>query len=570
MRVSITGILLTLGLYGQATTNAVIQPDCVQTFVLTAAGNAPTFKNYPAFCLTWTISYTSTGFSGLSITVQSAPDNAGSAGTFVTYAGTVNTGVNPNTTTTSNTTTFTGYYPWMRVNLSGLTGSGKITGILYGYKAASARSGGGGGGGSPGGSINDIQFKAGASTFGGGRCTMDSSQNIVCTGSYTAGSGSGTTGRLSLTGATSAATSVLTVDDTNTATTVKLPNDATSGLYAATSTLATPASGCAQFNGTGTELASTGVACGSGGGGGSGSNIATYSAPAVTLPAAGTTFFPPGGGGLPSGTEANIQGASPVATISSFYVQMSSNIGGGNTIALTFRKGGVDQAVTCTISGASNACNDTTHTFGVAAGDLLSIKAVTTGTVIIAPTMVIMYSTGSSGGSSTTVHHQFFTGAVHAGTCTGGVTDASGSINGTAATNLCGSNPLGITGPYNANTLGSIYVFLPPTWPGTALTITLESSTSTNATGNFSFTPAYSCVASGKDMTVAPTYTAGSTTTVAAPGGAGSGFYRVPVSLSITPTCTSGQGVQLKFTRGGSDAYADSIYIMGADLAITY
>lgn len=41
-----------------------------------------------------------------------------------------------------------------------------------------------GGGGTPGGSNNDIQVNSSGS-FAGGRCTMDSSQNIVCTGQYT-------------------------------------------------------------------------------------------------------------------------------------------------------------------------------------------------------------------------------------------------------------------------------------------------------------------------------------------------------------------------------------------------
>lgn len=43
----------------------------------------------------------------------------------------------------------------------------------------------GGGGGSPGGSTNDIQFNS-AGSFAGGRCTMDSSSNLVCTGSISA------------------------------------------------------------------------------------------------------------------------------------------------------------------------------------------------------------------------------------------------------------------------------------------------------------------------------------------------------------------------------------------------
>lgn len=41
-----------------------------------------------------------------------------------------------------------------------------------------------GGTGTPAGSTNDVQFNS-AGSFGGGRCTMDSSQNFVCTGSLT-------------------------------------------------------------------------------------------------------------------------------------------------------------------------------------------------------------------------------------------------------------------------------------------------------------------------------------------------------------------------------------------------
>lgn len=91
-------------------------------------------------------------------------------------------------------------------------------------------------------------------------------RNLTGTGSLSSGQGSGTTGQVQITGATSGVASTITVDATNTATTVKLPNDATAGLYIPSTTSATPTSGCAQFNGTSTELTSTGVACGGAGG----------------------------------------------------------------------------------------------------------------------------------------------------------------------------------------------------------------------------------------------------------------------------------------------------------------
>lgn len=549
-----------------AQSNVIVQPDTITSFTFRTASSFKLVDNRSGACLSWTFSYYSYGFSALSVIVQNAPDSNGTPGSFSTF--TAATGSNPSTVTTFTQSTYTNYAPWVKVTLSSVTGTGALVGSLYCYKNSASRVGGGGGGGTPGGSTNDVQFNN-AGSFGGGRCTMDSSQNVVCGGSYTAGSGSGTTGSLQLTGATSSATSTLTVDATNTATTLKFPNDATSGLRIATSPTASPTSGCAQFNGTGTQLTSTGVACGSGGG--SSGGFTTYSSAAVTLPAAGTTFFPPGGGGLPSGTEANVQGASPAATISSFYVQLSANIGVGNTIALTFRKAGADQTVTCTISGAASACNDTTHTFTVTAGDLLSIKGVTTGTVVIAPEIIIMFSTGSGGGSGggVTVHHQFFTGAIHNSTCAGG-SSFNSAVNGASATNLCGSNPVGVTGPFALSAQGIVYVFIPPTWDGSAMTFTLETVTTTNNTGNFSFTPSFLCQASGADMQVAGTYTSGSTVTHAAPGGSGGGVYRVSFALTITPTCTAGDGLQLKFTRGGSDTYSDNVFMMGADLAMTY
>ena len=46
--------------------------------------------------------------------------------------------------------------------------------------------------------------------------------------------------------------------------------------------------------------------------------------------------------------------------------------------AITLRKNGVDTTVVCTMNTGNN-CNDTTHSFTVAAGDLISVKMVTIG-----------------------------------------------------------------------------------------------------------------------------------------------------------------------------------------------
>ena len=117
--------------------NAVIKPDCVIDVVFTAAGQT---AGGPGTCgqntnavYEWRFAYKSTGFSALSVIVQSAPDVAGSPGAWVTFAGTV-TGSNPNTAITQASTNFVGFNPWVRVLLTSKTGTGTLTGQLYGCR----------------------------------------------------------------------------------------------------------------------------------------------------------------------------------------------------------------------------------------------------------------------------------------------------------------------------------------------------------------------------------------------------------------------------------------------------
>ena len=137
---------------------------------------------------------------------------------------------------------------------------------------------------------------------------------------------------------------------------------------------------------------------------GSGGGIVGYSAASLSL--SGTLYFPYVGGGLPSSTEANVDSPAPVAaTVSNFYVDVSAAPGGGNSLALTIRKNGADTSVTCTISGASaTSCNDTAHSFAVAANDQLTVKLVTTGIIAGTPTLVttMQYGTTNSNGTVNT------------------------------------------------------------------------------------------------------------------------------------------------------------------------
>ena len=129
-------LLAAVGLPASAQTQ--IRPDCVIDFSFTAAGQTQggvgTCGNNLSGVLQWTLTYKSTGFSALSLRVESAPDNGGVPGTWGAFSGTLVNGVNPNTSTTQASTQLSGFVPWIRVALSSKTGTGVITGELYGCR----------------------------------------------------------------------------------------------------------------------------------------------------------------------------------------------------------------------------------------------------------------------------------------------------------------------------------------------------------------------------------------------------------------------------------------------------
>ena len=134
-----TLFLLSLGYLMDSTpvhgqTTVLEQPDCQVFFTLTASGNGTRIDNRYTGCTFWSVSFNNTGFSALTLAVQSAPNSSGVPGTFVTFAGTTVSGSNPSTSTTSASWIGTGYYPFVRVNLSGTTGSGTVSGNLYGWR----------------------------------------------------------------------------------------------------------------------------------------------------------------------------------------------------------------------------------------------------------------------------------------------------------------------------------------------------------------------------------------------------------------------------------------------------
>jgi hypothetical protein len=146
VRIILLGSFFLSLLSAQQTGNVVVQPDCVQNFTFTANGSTTAYNAISSACLNWNMSYESTGFSALSLVVETAPNNGGVPGSWTTF--TAASGSNPNTTTTSASSTFAGFFPFIRITLSSSTGTGTIKGTLYGYKNGSGGGSGGGGGSS--------------------------------------------------------------------------------------------------------------------------------------------------------------------------------------------------------------------------------------------------------------------------------------------------------------------------------------------------------------------------------------------------------------------------------------
>jgi hypothetical protein len=124
---------------------------CFQAFHFTGAAQIQLMAdNLQTLCNNFVITYSAQGFATLSMVVQDAPDAGNTPGTWVTYAGTVNTGVNPNTSIVAASTNLTGFFRWIRVNLTAVTGTGTVDGVIYGDQVAPGAGASAGGGGCTG------------------------------------------------------------------------------------------------------------------------------------------------------------------------------------------------------------------------------------------------------------------------------------------------------------------------------------------------------------------------------------------------------------------------------------
>ena len=153
-KLSILALLISLPLLAQQKQPvSSLQEDCGVQFAFTvqssgvnaagtvtagSPGTTAVIDNTQAGCLVWMVTYsTTTGITGVSLLFQTATNAAGVPGTWSAYGGTLTVGVNPNVAATPPwaITQATGTkYPFLRMNLTSLTGAGTVSGKLYGWK----------------------------------------------------------------------------------------------------------------------------------------------------------------------------------------------------------------------------------------------------------------------------------------------------------------------------------------------------------------------------------------------------------------------------------------------------
>jgi hypothetical protein len=109
------------------------------TFTAGSTGTTSIIDNRQVGCLDWIVTYApNTAVASVSLAFQIATDVLGVPTTWSNYAGTLNSGINPNTAITAGgaVTDATGpKYPFLRMNMTVLTGAGAtISGRLYGWK----------------------------------------------------------------------------------------------------------------------------------------------------------------------------------------------------------------------------------------------------------------------------------------------------------------------------------------------------------------------------------------------------------------------------------------------------
>lgn len=134
----LTVCMLAIGGWAQSPTR--ILPDCKMEFNFdgtTPSGRSAQIDNRISGCTDWSLTYYSTGFSALSIQPEFASDSGGQPGAFTIWpiasVATLNATA-AMTTTTESQESFGAFHPWVTVNLTTSTGTGRIAGVLYGWR----------------------------------------------------------------------------------------------------------------------------------------------------------------------------------------------------------------------------------------------------------------------------------------------------------------------------------------------------------------------------------------------------------------------------------------------------
>ena len=135
-RAFLVGLLFGLACFSQTTT---LSPDCFFFATFTGTGRSPSagYQNTSG-CVAWAVTYANSGFSALSLRLESAPGlttQGATPGAWGAFTGTLQSGSNPNTSTTNAFTIIIGFNPWVSLNLTAVTGTGTITAYVYGYRA---------------------------------------------------------------------------------------------------------------------------------------------------------------------------------------------------------------------------------------------------------------------------------------------------------------------------------------------------------------------------------------------------------------------------------------------------
>ena len=138
--------LFSISCFSQSTVK--ITADCSFSFNFTTTGRIPA-NGFPngstlpgsnqAGCVGWVMVMEVTGFSGISLQLESASDSSGAAGSWSAFSGSSVTltgcgSTNPITATTQGCLAINGYQPWVSAHLSSITGTGTVAGTVYGCR----------------------------------------------------------------------------------------------------------------------------------------------------------------------------------------------------------------------------------------------------------------------------------------------------------------------------------------------------------------------------------------------------------------------------------------------------